>query len=151
MNSLSLIGRHLKDDDVVEVLEDFDMTVEYDFDRSHENMPDKYWASSKANGLLFGFDEAQTLKTIFIYLAAIEGYMPYKDEDLGISFFDSPNEVEHWARATGISVERRAPKEFQGIWRESVRTGHDGKWVHYEFRHEGPSMITIFEQNEDGA
>jgi hypothetical protein len=39
MQYLPLLGKHLKDDDVVEVLEWADAEVVYDFDRTHENMP----------------------------------------------------------------------------------------------------------------
>ena len=45
MNLGDLLGRMLKDDDVLEVLEAYEVeTVVYDFDRNHENMEDVYWA-----------------------------------------------------------------------------------------------------------
>jgi len=50
MDFESLLGRQLKDDEVVEVLEARDMQVVYDFDRTHENLEDVYWAAAQASG-----------------------------------------------------------------------------------------------------
>jgi len=41
---LSFIGKRLKDDDVINILDRGQVEVVYDFDRSHENIPDRYWA-----------------------------------------------------------------------------------------------------------
>jgi hypothetical protein len=57
MEFLPLLGKHLKDDEVIEVLEWANMEVVYDFDRLHENTPDVYWASATAEGFQFRFDE----------------------------------------------------------------------------------------------
>ena len=38
----SLLGKKLKDDDILDVLEDYEIEVVYDFDRSHENIEDIY-------------------------------------------------------------------------------------------------------------
>jgi hypothetical protein len=146
MNFLSLIGKQPKDDDVIEVLDDFDMTVEYDFDRSHENMPDKYWGCSKQRGLQFTFDENQVLQTIFIYRSGIEGYTPFSGQDGGISFFATIKEAEKWMHDAALAPQKGEPKEFQGIWREWIRAEKDGKFISYEFRRDGPSMITLYQK-----
>ena len=39
-----LLGLHLKDDRVIDILETYNMQVIYDFDRDHENIADIYWA-----------------------------------------------------------------------------------------------------------
>jgi hypothetical protein len=144
MKFLSLIGMRLKDDEVIEVLEDFDMSVEYEFDRSHENMPDRYWASSKTHGLQLGFDEAQILETVFIYRSHIEGFTPFSHDGCDINLFGTIEEVERWAHENGLVTQKGEPKEFQGVWREWVRAEREGKCIHYEFRHDGPSMVTLF-------
>ena len=144
MTLISLLGKQLKADEMIEALEDFEMLVEYDFDRLHENTPDKYWATSKPNGLQFQFDEHQALRTIFIYCGPIDEFAPFSASGHGITFCATPEAAEQWARESGFKSERIAPREFQGIVRESVRTEKDGACVHYEFRPEGPSMITLF-------
>jgi len=52
-----VMGKKLTDDAVIESLERLEMDVIYDFDRSHEGQPDKYWAASKKDGLQFRFNE----------------------------------------------------------------------------------------------
>lgn len=58
------IGSHW-DDSIVELLEHFDIDVDYDFDRTHEEMEDVYWAASQQNGFQFRFDETQKLDVVF--------------------------------------------------------------------------------------
>jgi hypothetical protein len=54
MNFLALLGKKLKDDDVIELFERAHIHVVCDFDRSHENVPDRYWAAAKKEGFQFG-------------------------------------------------------------------------------------------------
>ena len=68
MQLLPLLGRQLKDDDVIAILEGFEMEVVYDFDRLHEGQPDKYWASSEPAGFQLGFDAGQTLYICFLHI-----------------------------------------------------------------------------------
>ncbi|WPH17312.1 hypothetical protein [Variovorax paradoxus] len=65
MDFESLLGRQLKDDAVVEVLDAHDMQVVYDFDRSHENLEDVYWAAAQASGFQFRFDQDQKLDVVY--------------------------------------------------------------------------------------
>jgi hypothetical protein len=53
----TFLGKHLKDDDVIEVLEIHSMKVWYDFDRSHEGLEDIYWSEAPASGFIFRFNE----------------------------------------------------------------------------------------------
>ncbi len=66
MKFLPLLGKLLKDDEVVAVLEQADMEVIYDFDRLHENTPDKYWAESKKHGYNCGLTLIRS-STLFFY------------------------------------------------------------------------------------
>ncbi len=56
----------MKDDDTLEVLERYDITVTYDFDRTHENIDDMYWAASKDGGFQFRFNKEQKLDVVFL-------------------------------------------------------------------------------------
>ena len=88
MNFLSLLGKKLKDDCIVDILDFADIEVIYEFDRSHENLEDLYWAQSKQHGFQFRFDKDQILDNIFIYARSAEGFTAV-DRNLveGISFF----------------------------------------------------------------
>jgi hypothetical protein len=94
MQLLPLLGRQLKDDHVIDVLEGFDMEVVYDFDRLHEGQPDKYWASSKPVGLQLGFDAAQTLDVVFLYISSSDGFAAFSQRDIDIPIFMTAAEVE---------------------------------------------------------
>ena len=56
MNLIPLLRRNLKDPEIIEFLDRYDIRVEYNFDRDFENRPDSYWAESKAHGFALRFD-----------------------------------------------------------------------------------------------
>jgi hypothetical protein len=89
MHVLPLLGKATKDDVVIDLLEDLEMSVIYDFDRLHEGQPDKYWAAAKQAGIQLRFDESQTLDVIFLYIVPDEGFAAYKQRDLDIPIFAS--------------------------------------------------------------
>jgi hypothetical protein len=43
MHLLPLLGKSLKDDDVIDILDDMEIDVIYDFDRLHEGQPHTGW------------------------------------------------------------------------------------------------------------
>jgi hypothetical protein len=129
MHFLSLLGRCLKDDDVVDVLERNEIDVVYDFDRSHENIDDIYWAPSINGGFVLKFGAKQVLETIFLYAAPIEGFTAIDRTDCDVTFFSSVKEVEAYA----IKSKARFNKgvvDLLGIHREWVRLEYDGFSVH---------------------
>ena len=105
MEILPFLRKHLKDDEIVEMLELMDAEVIYDFDRSHENMPDVYWAKAKEHGITLRFDQNQILDTVFVYVRPIEDHQavnPLLIED--VVFFDSDSEVQTYAADHGIRL-----------------------------------------------
>src|SRR4051794_10796508 len=94
MKFLPLLGKALKDDEVVDVLKDAEMQVVYDFDRLHENTPDKYWTESKKDGYQLRFDADQILVTVFLYVAPIDGFTPVTPNHCDVSFFATTNEAQ---------------------------------------------------------
>jgi hypothetical protein len=65
MKMSSLLGKKLKEDIIMELLESHEIQVIYDFDRTHENIPDAYWAGFKQAGFQLHFNNNQILDTIF--------------------------------------------------------------------------------------
>src|ERR1700733_11536798 len=95
MNFLPLLGKRLKDDDIIELLEYSDAEVTYDFDRLHDNMPDQYWAKCEKRGIELGFDENQILVTTFLYLRRQGDYDAVSATELSdVRIFSSVAEVE---------------------------------------------------------
>jgi hypothetical protein len=134
MNFVPLIGQPLKGDDVIELLEDFDMTVVYDFDRLHENTDDCYWSEAKAEGFQFRFDQEQRLDVVFLYVRARHGFAAIDTSDLDVLVFDSPAAARLEFERTGAAI-----KAGDG-W---IKAQYGNHWRHYEFRDGGLSMITL--------
>jgi len=139
---LSFIGKRLKDDDVINILDRGQVEVVYDFDRSHENIPDRYWAASKKDGFRFGFDANQILEVIFLYVAPIEGFAPVARTDCDVWLFSSIQEAERHGAGRKLRV-TKGRADVLGIPRDWVRLEHEKHAVHYEFRSDQLALVTI--------
>jgi hypothetical protein len=144
MEILPLLRKRLKDDEIVELLEWMDVEVIYDFDRSHENMPDVYWAKATDHGVTLRFDESQILDTVFLYMQPSEEHEA-ADRSLfaDIAFFDADSQVRTYAADHGIRVvtgSRPAMLPPPGSW---VRLDYDHHRVHYDFGGGTLSVVTI--------
>jgi len=134
MNFLPLIGQPLKGDDIVELLEHFDMTVVYDFDRLREGTDDLYWSDARPQGFQFRFDHEQRLDVVFLYVRPRHGFAAVDISDLDVLVFDSLPEARAFFENGGDPV-----KTGDG-WIK----GRFGRcWTHYEFDDGALSMITI--------
>jgi len=76
MNLSSVLGKHLKSNDVLEILERFDLQVVYVHDWDYENESDYYWAAARPQGFAMRFNAAQELEAILCYVTASEGFTP---------------------------------------------------------------------------
>jgi hypothetical protein len=142
MQFIPLLGKKLKDDEIIEVLEGFDMEVIYDFDRLHEGQPDIYWVASKANGFQFRFNETQMLDVVFLYITPSDGYAAISQRDCGVPFFATAQEAEAHGKAQHLQV-AKGTGDLLGASREWVRLGYAAHSIHYEFHAGGLAMLTI--------
>ncbi len=142
MQLLPLLEKQLKDDDVIDVLESFDMEVVYDFDRLHEGQPDKYWASSKRAGFQLGFDAAQTLEVVFLYITPSNGFAAYSQTDIDIPIFTTTAEVQSFGESQRLEVSK-GRADFMGIARDWARLGFTTHSIHYEYHGGSLALITI--------
>jgi hypothetical protein len=137
MRILSLLGKELKDDEIMELLEKYDTDVIYSFDRFHEGEPDVYWASIKEVGVQFCFNEHQLLVTIFCYIIARDGFSPVVPEIIGAPIFSSFELAEKNFQLDGIEYKK---SEEPGLWIKNLGVNHD---THYEFKNGNLSMVTL--------
>lgn len=142
MHFLPMLGKKLKDIEVIEVLERLDMDVIYDFDRLHEGQPDQYWAASKSEGFQFKFDETQTLVTVFLHLAPSDGFPAMSRYDCDIPFFTTAEEVQKYGQTRHLAV-TKGSADFLGVRRVWVRLGFASYSAHYEFHGESLAQITL--------
>jgi hypothetical protein len=142
MNLLSLIGRPLKDDDVVDILESMEMQVIYDFDRLHEGQPDRYWAAAKKAGIQLRFDAAQTLDTIFLYILPNDDFAAFENKNCDVPIFETAAEVQAFSEAQRLHV-LKGKADFLGTNRDWLRLEFGTYSVHYEFRKSNLALVTV--------
>jgi hypothetical protein len=147
---LPLLGKMLKDDEMIEILEGSDMEVIYDFDRLHENVPEIYWATSKPQGFQFRFDDSQRLKVVFLHVVPGDGYAAVSQHDCDVPFFDSRQDVEAFGETQHLQV-TKGSADFLGVNREWVRLGFSSHSIHYEFRAGSLAMVSISRIDEPAA
>jgi hypothetical protein len=128
---LQLVGKHLKDDEVIDLLEGYDLDVIYDFDRLHENAPDEYRVEARKQGFCLRANDAQRIKTIFCYIQSREGYDPVDANDCGCPLPQSANE--------GLTV-LGVPSRTGTDWRRFDFSTHA---LHYTWNASGLCLVCM--------
>jgi len=142
MEFLPLLGKQLKDDEVIDLLEWWEADVIYDFDRLHEGQPDEYSAASKPDGIQLKFNVSQKLDTVFLYIIPDDGFEAFSLSDCDVPFFETSSDVEAHGAAQGAQVSK-GEANLLGINRSWVRLEFGTHAVHYEFKWGDLAMITI--------
>lgn len=137
MQLAQYIGRKLKSDPVIEILEHFDMEVVYDFDRLHENTPDSYSSSAREAGFELRFNESQVLDTIWCYIQPRPGFSPVDQDIVGAAIFENFDDARSYAHASGVPASGSKDEES---W---FRLEHETLWIHYEFSDRCLGLITF--------
>lgn len=138
MQLFDYVGKSLKSDDVIEVLERFDMSVIYDFDRLHENTADSYSSSARSGGFEFRFDEHKILCTIWAYIQPQTGFSAIDEAMLGARCFQTLTEAALHAEKAGIKTSQ---SKDGSSW---IRFEHDhAPWIHYQFSQSQLTLVTF--------
>ena len=149
MQFAKLLGTKLKDDLVMEILEQYDMDVVYNFDRTHEGMEDIYWAASKENGFQFRFNENQILDTVFLYMVPREGFTQINRSEIDIPVYESFLEAKNDFESKGIEFTNYPSDDPNDKWFQRWIKGSYGTYtMHYEFKDKKLRMITLSLINE---
>ena len=113
-------------------METYDIEVIYDFDRTHENMPDQYWATAHELGMQLRFDEHQVLKTIFLSVTQDGDFTPADLRQSDVRLFESKQEVRSFAAESGITT-TEGETEFFGTKHDWIKLEYSDHSVHYDF------------------
>jgi hypothetical protein len=141
MKYLDLIEIQLKDDFLLDLFETYDVEVVYEYDRTHENIPDQYRAEIPDLGLQFVFDEGLRFRTLFIQQVEVTTWNPF-DDDERLRRFGSKADAQRYATENGEqTTEGRA--ELMGEEKDWIRFEYGTYSIHYEFVKSMLSMITI--------
>lgn len=142
MKYIELLGKRLKCDEVIDLLERDHLDVIYSFDRLHENQPDEYWVESKAEGVQMRFNEDQVLDTLFFYIRPDEGYSPCDPDSLGVAIFDSMDTARIYATQSDLTVVE-GEVDFLGVHRKWIKI-HFGPHLHHsEFHGESLHRVSV--------
>ena len=141
MKHLDLIGIDLKDDFLNDLFETYDVEVVYDYDRTHENLPDCYRAAIPDLGLQFRFDENQKLTTLFIEQKEATSWNPFEPDDRLLTFSSKTSARDH-AKARGIAISEGAA-EFMGESKDWIRFDLHDRSIHYEFVDSNLRLVTL--------
>jgi hypothetical protein len=133
MKLVEYLGRRLKDDEVMRLLERFDMRVVYQFDRLHENAPDYYDSAAPSNGFELRFDEAQILTTIFCYTVAEGPFAPIDESFIGLPIYRTAAEARAAGAKLGVKVSYAEGVRFLGRVMSWVRLDHSTQAWHFEY------------------
>lgn len=143
MKYLDLLGKPLKSDDVIDVLECDDLDVIYSFDRLHEDQPDQYWVASKARGIQMRFNEDQILDTLFFHIEPDEGFSRCEPEFLGVPVFNSRDSARDYAARSGLPVVE-GETDFLGVHRKWIKIDFGSHLQHLEFWGETLHGVSAF-------
>ncbi|AMJ93294.1 hypothetical protein AVL56_02565 [Alteromonas stellipolaris] len=133
MDIISLLGKKLKSESIIELFEKYGVDVFYEYDRLNENISDKYSASIDELGLEFSFNSEQTLRTIFI-----KNESPLEV----IVRFSTIEEAEKYSNENALSFKKGAV-EFLGTFREWIKLFYSNYSIHYEFQNSTLHMVTL--------
>lgn len=143
LNSTTLsdiFGLNLKSDEVIDLLERFEMNVVYDFDRLREGTSDHYSCAALAEGFELRFDERQVLETIWCYTRERHGYSIIDSNCIGAFIPATLAEAKGHAIATGQVFSESPSGSGVTSW---LRLEGANMWTHYEFVADKLSLVTL--------
>lgn len=147
MKYIDLLGKHLKHDLLNDLFETYSVDVVYNYDRTHENLPDKYHAAIPDLGLEFIFDEKQMFYTLFMKQRTATTFNPFDEADEHLITFDSKSSARNYAKTYGINM-TEGNAEFMGEDREWIKFNLPGYSIHYEFVSHRLKLVTL-QKGED--
>jgi len=142
MRHLDLLNAPLKSQFLCDLFETYDVVVSYEYDRTHENMPDEYHAEIPDLGLQFIFDGKQKLRTLFIRPVAVESYDPLGPLAASVELFPLKTDAASHAAAKAIPT-TAGQSDFMGEDRDWIRFEYPEHSIHYEFIDSELGLITL--------
>ena len=141
MKHIELLGTPLKSEFLFDLLETYDVQVTYEYDRTHENIPDEYHAEIFELGLQFVFDESQMLKTLFMKPVEITTFNPFENDER-VHKFSSKAKARDHAKEYNIPTSE-GEADFMGEHRDWIKFEDANYSVHFEYVDSALKMITL--------
>jgi hypothetical protein len=144
---IDLLGRQLKDDAVVGLLELYELQVVYEFDRLHENTPDYYTVQALTRGFELRFNEAQILDTVFCYITSRDGFEPIEADFVGVPMYESIGTAAAAAQRLAVKVTRKDGVKFLGRVTSWIRLEHKRQSWHFEYSNDALARVTLIHRD----
>jgi hypothetical protein len=116
--------------------------VVYEYDRTHENLPDEYLAEIPDLGLQFVFDERQAFKTLFMKQVEVSTFNPFDEDSERLKKFTTKADAVRYACENGVRT-TDGKDDFMGEERDWIRFEYGSYYIHYEYVDSKLRMITI--------
>lgn len=145
MRLADYLGKQLKSEEVVDLIEANGLEVVYEIDRLREGAPDSYHVSDKSTGFQMLFDESQRVQTIFCYAQPEGGFSAIEPAIVGVPFLHSIAEVEATGRTMECEFSSKEGIEFLGRELSWAKLTFGARAWHYEFENAALRKITLME------
>ncbi len=144
MQLVQHLGRALKSDELLDLIELQDLKIQYHVDTLHENTPDSYSARSEDLAFELLFNENQILTTVFHYISPEEN-IDTQAARIGVPLYLTLDEARQAAVAMGVPFAMRENVEIPELglmvcWAKLTVQGHTR---HYQFSAKGLDQLTL--------
>ncbi|REL35705.1 hypothetical protein [Thalassotalea euphylliae] len=144
MKFSELIGKKLKDPEIIELLEQNEIEVVYDFDRHFENMDDVYWASCEVGGFQLRFNKEQILDTVFLYLSAHDGFSPIQHSMIDVKTFENFDNAESYYKENAMDYIASPGEPGSDMFKWWIKVQLGNIKIHHQFEQEKTIRVTLF-------
>ena len=141
MQLVEFLGLALKSDAIIELLEVNEVEVIYDFDRLHENQPDRYTASALSAGWELCFDADQKLKTIWCYVVPKNRFVAVDTQAIGVPMYSTLAEGRNAAEVGGLKFSQSTDDGRRS--QSYIRIERPDQWHHYEYSDTQLTLVTL--------
>ena len=145
MKLVDYLGKNLKSDEVIDLLEVHALEVVYHFDRFHEGAPDEYRITDASSGFQMILDENQKVRTVFCYIIAEGGISAVDREIIGVPVLNSIAEVRSASETMECNFTCNEGIAFLGRVLSWAKLTFGARAWHYEFEGGALRKITLME------
>ena len=145
MKLVDYLGKDLKSDEMIDLLQAHDLEVIYSFDRFHEGSPDEYNITDAAAGFQMRLDENQKVRTVFCYMGAEGGISAVDREIIGVPILNSISDVRRASDTMECEFSSNEGIEFLGRVLSWAKLTFGARAWHYEFEGGALRKITLME------
>ena len=145
MKLVDYLGKDLKSDEMIDLLQAHELEVIYHFDRFHEGAPDEYHITDAAAGFEMHLGENQKVRTVFCHVIAEGEISAVAREIIGVPVLNSIAEVKSASETMECEFSSNEGIAFLGRVLSWAKLTFGARAWHYEFEGGALRKITLME------